>query len=166
MMRARTSAGWSPVRGRFRAKSQARGPVKKSSGSPEAMWMPYSSPAYLWPSWLETSPPMSQPPAAYFSYPRVSVISVCQRSETFQKLTSEKPVSGPGNPKPGRDGTITSNASAGSPPNAAGSASGSITFDQCQNVHGQPWVRINGTGRGPRPGLRMKCTGTPATLTS
>ena len=115
--------------------------------------MPYSSSAYLWPSWLETSPPMSQPPAAYFSYPRVSVIRVCQRSATFQKLTSGKPASGPGKPNPGRDGTITSNASAGSPPNAAGSASGSITFDQCQNVHGQPWVRINGIGRGPTTGL-------------
>jgi Ricin-type beta-trefoil lectin domain-like len=33
MMRARTSAGWSSVRGRFLARSQARGPVKKSSGS-------------------------------------------------------------------------------------------------------------------------------------
>ena len=32
----------------------------------------------------------------------------------------------------------------GSPPYDAGSASGSITFDQCQNVHGQPWVRISG----------------------
>ena len=41
-------------------------------------------------------------------------------------------------PNPGSDGTITSNASAGSPPYDAGSASGSITFDQCQNVHGQP----------------------------
>jgi hypothetical protein len=40
----RTGRSW----GRFWARSQARGPVKKSSGSPEAMWMPYSSPAYLW----------------------------------------------------------------------------------------------------------------------
>jgi hypothetical protein len=60
-------------------------------------------------------------PAAYFSYPRISVIRVCQKLETFQKLTSEKPVSGPGNPKPGRDGTMTSNASTGLAPNAAGS---------------------------------------------
>src|SRR4051812_30748620 len=107
---------------------------------------------------------MSQPPAAYFRYPRVSVIRVCQRSETFQKLTSGKPVSGPGKPNPGRDGTMTSNASAGSPPNAAGSASGSITFDQCQNVHGQPCVRIRGMGLEPQRGLRMKCPGTPATF--
>lgn len=127
--------------------------------------MPYSSSAYLCPSWLETSPPMSQPPAAYFACPRTSVIRTCQRSATFQKFTSGKPVSGPGKPNPGSDGTITSNASAGSPPDAPGSASGSITLDQCQNVHGQPWVRISGTGRGPRPGLRMKCTGTPATVT-
>lgn len=104
-------------------------------------------------------------PAAYFSYPSVPVISVCQRSATFQKLASGKPVSGPGKPKPGKDGTMTSNASAGSPPYAAGSASGPITFDQCQNVHGQPWVRISGIGRGPRPGSRMKYTGTPSTLT-
>jgi hypothetical protein len=73
--------------------------------------------------------------------------------------------SGAENPKPGSDGTITSNASAGSPPYAAGSASRSITFDQCQNVHGQPWLRISGTGRGPTPGLRRKCTGTPSTST-
>src|ERR1700692_3639003 len=99
---------------------------------------------------------MSQPPAAYFWYPRVSVIRVCHMSATFQKLTSGKPASGPGKPKPGRDGTMTSNASTGSPPNAAGSASGSITFDQCQKVHGPPWVRINGIGRGPRPGLRTQ----------
>ena len=60
---------------------------------------------------------------------------------------------------------MTSKASAGSAPKEAGSASGPITFDQCQNVHGQPWVRISGIGRGPWPGSRMKCTGTPATLT-
>src|ERR1700734_1426563 len=107
---------------------------------------------------------MSQPPAAYFSYPRVSVIRRGHRAETFQKLISEQPVSGPGKPTPGSDGTMTSNASAGSPPNAAGSASGSITFDQCQNVHGQPGVRRSGRGWGPQPGLRMKCTGTPATV--
>src|SRR3984957_15003671 len=100
--------------------------------------MAYRSSAYLWPSWLEMIPPMSQPPAAYISYPSVSVIRVCQRSETFQKLTSGKPMSGPGKPNPGRDGTITSNASAGAGPNAAGEASGWITFDQRQNVHGKP----------------------------
>jgi hypothetical protein len=67
------------------------------------------------------------------------------------------------NPKPGNEGTITSNASAGSPPCAPGSARGSMTLDQCQNVQGQPWVQISGVGSGPTPGLRMKCTGTPST---
>ena len=76
---------------------------------------------------------------------------------------SGQPASGVENPKPGSDGTITSNASAGSPPEAAGSASASMTLDQCQNVHGQPWLRMSGTGSGPAPGLRMKWTGTPPT---
>ena len=58
---------------------------------------------------------------------------VCQRSAT-QKFMSGLAGSGVENPKPGNEGTITSNASAGSPPWAAGSASGSITLDQCQNV--------------------------------
>jgi hypothetical protein len=43
------------------------------------------------------------------------------------------------NPKPGNEGTITSNAWAGSPPWAPGSARGSMTLAQCQNVQGQPW---------------------------
>ena len=51
---------------------------------------------------------------------------VCQRSAT-QKFMSGLSGSGVENPKPGNEGTITSNAS-------AGSASGSITLDQCQNV--------------------------------
>ena len=59
---------------------------------------------------------------------------VCQRSATFQKFMSGLSGSGVENTKPGNEGTITSNASAGSPPWAAGSASGSITLDQCQNV--------------------------------
>ena len=58
---------------------------------------------------------------------------VCQRSAT-QKFMSGLSGSGVENPKPENEGTITSNASAGSPPWAAGSASGSITLDQCQNV--------------------------------
>jgi hypothetical protein len=90
---------------------------------------------------------------------------VCQRSATFQKFMSGLPGSGVENPKPGNEGTITSKASAGSPPWAPGSASGSMTLDQCQNVQGQPWVRISGTGSGPTPGRRMKCTGTPSTWT-
>src|ERR1700685_971959 len=145
MMRARTSAGCSSVRGRSRAKSQARGPVKKSSDSPEPMWMPYSSSAYLWPSWLETSPPISQPPAAYFVSQGLGHQGVPEVGD-LPEVDIRKPESGPGKPNPGRDGTMTSNASPGSPPNAAGSA---ITLDQCQNVHGQPWVRINGNPRHP-----------------
>jgi hypothetical protein len=62
------------------------------------------------------------------------VMRVCQRSATFQKFMSGLPGSGVENPKPGNEGTITSKASAGSPPWAPGSASGSITLDQCQNV--------------------------------
>jgi len=90
-------------------------------------------------------------------------MSVCQRSATFQKFMSGLFGSGVENPKPGNEGTITSNASAGSPPCAPGSARGSMTLNQCQNVQGQPCVRINGVGLGPAPGLRMKCTGTPST---
>src|SRR3546814_9019007 len=60
------------------------------------------------------------------------------------------------NVKPGKDGTITSKASAGSPPYAAGSAKGRITFCMSQNVQGQPWVRISGIGFGPLPGSRMR----------
>src|SRR5450759_1624492 len=93
------------------------------------------------------------------------VMRVCQRSATFQKFMSGLFGKGVEKPKPGNEGTMTSNASAGSPPNAPGSASGSMTLDQCQKVHGQPWVKISGTGFGPTPGLRMKCTGTPSTST-
>ena len=66
---------------------------------------------------------------------------------------------------PGNDGTITSNPSAGSPPKRSGCASGSITLEKSQNVHGQPWVRISGVGFAPVPGRRMKWTGTPSTST-
>ncbi len=92
-------------------------------------------------------------------------MSVCQRSATFQKFRSGAFGTGVENPNPGNDGTMTSNASAGSPPCAPGSASGSTTFDQCQKVHGQPRVRIRGVGSGPTPALRMKWTGTPSTST-
>ena len=112
-----------------------------------------------------TSAPTSQPAAAYRSWPSVSVIRVCQRSATFQKFMSGWSGNGVENPNPGNEGTITSNASAGSPPYAPGSASGSTTLDQCQNVQGQPCVRISGVGFGPAPGRRMKCTGTPSTST-
>src|SRR5215472_5967038 len=92
-------------------------------------------------------------------------IRVCQRSATFQKFMSGLFGRGVEKPKPGSEGTMTSNASAGSPPNAPGSASGSMTLDQCQKVHGQPCVKMRGMGLGPTPGLRMKCTGTPSTYT-
>ncbi len=156
-----TSAGRPEGMGAPPLKSQARSPLNRVSFSAEPMWIPYSSPAYLWPSCPVISAPTSQPPAAYLSCPSTPVISSCQISAIFQKFMSGRFVSGVEKPKPGSDGTITSNASAGSPPCAPGSASGPITFDQCQNVHGQPWLRISGTGSGPTPGLRMKCTGTP-----
>ena len=127
------------------------------------MWMPYSSSAYLWPSCPVTRAPTSQPAAAYRAWPSVWVISSCQTSAIFQKFMSGRV--GVEYPKPGNDGTITSKASAGSPPNAAGSASRSMTFDQCQKVQGHPWLRISGTGSGPAPGLRMKCTRVPDTST-
>ncbi len=65
-------------------------------------------------------------------------------------------------PKPGREGTTTSKASAGSPPWAAGSASGPITFSKSQKVQGQPWVRISGRGAGPTPSFFRKWIGTPS----
>jgi hypothetical protein len=78
---------------------------------------------------------------------------VCQRSATFQQFMSGFSGSGVEHPNPGTEGTITSNTSAGSPPWTPGSASRSMTLDQCQNVHGQPWVQISGTGSGrPRAG--------------
>jgi hypothetical protein len=49
---------------------------------------------------------------------------VCQRSATFQKFMSGWSGSGVEHPKPGNEGTITSNVSAGSPPWAPGSARG------------------------------------------
>jgi hypothetical protein len=38
-------------------------------------------------------------------------------------------------------------------------------LEQCQNVQGQPCVRISGVGAGPVPGQHMKWTGTPSTST-
>ena len=49
---------------------------------------------------------------------------VGQRSATFQQFMSGSAGSGMEHPKPGNEGTIISNASAGSPPWAAGSARG------------------------------------------
>src|SRR6185437_8373250 len=106
--------------------------------------MPNSHAAYLWPSWPVTSAPTSQPAAAYREKPSTCVISDCQRSAIFQKFMSGRDGSGVEKPNPGNDGTMTSKPRA---------TSGSTTFDQCQNVHGQPWVRINGT---PPTPWRMK----------
>ena len=91
------------------------------------------------------------------AWPSVWVISSCQRSAIFQKFMSGRV--GVEYPKPGKDGTITSNASAGSPPNSAGSASRSMTFDQCQNVQGQPWLRISGSGVRSDAGLAHEVNG-------
>ncbi|MFG1828043.1 bacterial Ig-like domain-containing protein [Microbispora bryophytorum] len=51
------------------------------------------------------------------------------RFDVDQKFMSGWSVSGVENPEPGREGTMTSNASTGSAPNAPGSASGSMTLD-------------------------------------
>ncbi len=56
------------------------------------------------------------------------------------------------NPYPGSDGHTMWNASAGSPPCAAGSASGSITLSNSTIEPGHPWVRTS--GRAPSCGDR------------
>ena len=60
-------------------------------------------------------------------------------------------VNGVEKPKPGSEGTITSNESFGSPPKAAGSVKGATTFSQSQNVQGHPCVNMRGVGLGPFP---------------
>ncbi|OLT16166.1 hypothetical protein BJF78_14835 [Pseudonocardia sp. CNS-139] len=72
-------------------------------------------------------------------------MSVCQYSAIL-RAPNPVPVSGVEKPKPGIDGTTTSNASAGSPPCAAGSVSGPTTLRQSQNVQGQPCDRMIGVG--------------------
>ena len=54
-------------------------------------------------------------------------------------------------PKPGTEGTITSKASAGSPPCAPGSARSGISASISTKELGQPWVMSRGIGAGPRP---------------
>src|SRR3546814_9069538 len=71
---------------------------------------------------------------------------MCQISAAVPALTPSRG-NGVENVKPIKDGTITSKASAGSPPYAAGSVKGRITFCMSQNVQGQPWVRFSGIGR-------------------
>src|SRR3546814_9079493 len=73
--------------------------------------------------------------------PSTFVINWCHRSAVVQKLTPVF-VNGVESPNPGMEGTITSNASAGSPPNDAGSASGRITRFRSQKVQGQPCDRM------------------------
>jgi hypothetical protein len=55
------------------------------------------------------------------------------------------------NPKPGNDGTTTSNASSGDPPKLAGPLNGPTASINSKDEPGQPWVRISGNGFGPRP---------------
>jgi hypothetical protein len=52
------------------------------------------------------------------------------------------------NPKPGSDGTTTSNESSTFPPNAAGSVSGPISFRNSAIEPGQPWVKMRGIAFG------------------
>src|SRR3546814_9629665 len=104
--------------------------------------------------WVVVRPPQSPPCAAYFSKPSTFVINWCHRSAVVQKLTPVF-VNGVESPNPGMEGTITSNASAGSPPNDAGSASGRITRFRSQKVQGQPCDRMMGMGFGPRPGSQI-----------
>jgi hypothetical protein len=61
-------------------------------------------------------------------------------------------VVGPENPKPGRSGTTTSKASAGSPPWLRGSVRGPTRSRYSRKVLGQPWVRIRvrASGSGER----------------
>ncbi len=82
-------------------------------------------------------------------------MSFTQSPEVRQKFTPGLR-SGVEKPYPGKDGTTTSNASAGSPPYAPGSLSGPITFRYSQNVQGQPCERIRGLGFGPLPRTWMK----------
>ena len=49
------------------------------------------------------------------------------------------------NPKPGKDGQTTWNASSAEPPWSVGSVSGPITFWNSVNEPGQPWVMTNGS---------------------
>src|SRR6516165_7536597 len=88
-------------------------------------------------------------------------MSFTQSPEVRQKFTPGLR-SGVENPYPGKDGTTTSKASAGSPSCEAGSLKGPITFRYSQNVHGQPCERISGLGLGPLPRTWVKWIGTPS----
>src|SRR6516164_3424452 len=88
----------------------------------------------------------------------MSVINVAQRSAVVHQFTPGR-VTGVEKTYPGREGTTTSNASLGSPPNDSGSDNGRMTALKSQKVHGHPWLRINGNGLGPTPRSRMKWIG-------
>ena len=76
-------------------------------------------------------------------------------------LTGPHPgaVVGPENPYPGIDGATTWNASAGSPPCAAGSDSGPMTLTNSKIDPGQPWTSRSGmaAGFGERAWMRWRC---------
>ena len=91
-------------------------------------------------------------------------MSVAQRSAVRWQFT---PVAARGldHPNPGSDGTTTSNASSGSPPDAPGSVRGPITSWNSQNVHGHPCVQTSGIGAGPLPRAWTKWIGMPSSVT-
>ena len=63
----------------------------------------------------------------------------------------------PENPKPGKDGTITSNESSMFPPNFSGFASFSIMCKNSTIDPGHQCIRSNGVGLEPLPFSRIKC---------
>jgi hypothetical protein len=77
-----------------------------------------------------------------------------QRAAVLRTVTPVR-AKGTEKPYPGNEGTITSKASAGSPPWPAGSASASMVSAKSQNVQGQPCVSTRGIGLGPTPGRWM-----------
>src|SRR5215831_7078971 len=62
---------------------------------------------------------------------------------------------------PGSEGATTVNASAGSPPNFAGSVSIEMILWNSHTEPGQPCDSNSGIGCGPLPGTWMKCTSMP-----
>src|SRR6266566_4422837 len=72
---------------------------------------------------------------------------VCQRSATFQKFISGLFGRGVEKPKPGSEGTMTSNASAGSPPNAPGFASGPMPEGPRPTMSQEKWNGVRADTR-------------------
>ena len=62
----------------------------------------------------------------------------------------------PENPKPGKDGTITVNASSGLPPKSSGCAKGFIISKNSTIDPGQPCINNKGFGFFPLPFSLMK----------